>query len=162
LAITSGLGPDNPGSNPGSPVEHSEMGLDGSRTQVRIPGSPVENHNVFKQALSFVIREDFGFKMAAERFSAKRYGVRYGRKLRDKIGSLDNEKRSNICPYCHYKKVDRLSAGIWLCRKCDSKFTGRAYTVGKKVEETVVEEAEPIAKEPATETEETATAKATP
>jgi len=77
--------------------------------------------------------------MAAERFSAKRYGVRYGRKLRDKVGKLDKEKRSNICPYCHYKKIKRLSVGIWLCSKCDSKFTGRAYSIGKKVEEAVIE-----------------------
>ena len=73
--------------------------------------------------------------MAVERFSSKRYGVRYGRRLRDKVGKLELERRSDSCPYCHYKKLVRVASGIWLCKKCSSKFTGRAYSVGKKVEE---------------------------
>ena len=73
--------------------------------------------------------------MATERHSAKRYGVRYGRKLRDKIGKLEHERHiTNKCPYCHYSKLERPSAGIWHCQKCNAKFTGRAYHVGKKLE----------------------------
>lgn len=74
--------------------------------------------------------------MAATRVSAKRYGVRYGRKNREKIGKIEQEARdSNKCPYCHYEgKVSRLAAGIYFCKKCSSKFTGRAYVIGKRVE----------------------------
>jgi len=60
--------------------------------------------------------------------SVKRFGARYGRRLRLKFGRIEKEQRkTHICPYCSYKKVKRLSAGIWYCKKCDSKFTGKAY-----------------------------------
>lgn len=76
--------------------------------------------------------------MAAERFSSKRYGVRYGRTLRKKVGILEQERRSdNICPHCRYKSVERVASGIWLCNKCKGKFTGRAYRIGKKLEKEV-------------------------
>ena len=90
----------------------------------------------------------------SKRSSAKRYGIRYGASLRDKIGKLEKERRdTNNCPYCHYRAVVRLAAGIWACRKCNSKFTGRAYSVGKKVEEAVVaaQEGAPVVAEPAQE-----------
>jgi large subunit ribosomal protein L37Ae len=74
--------------------------------------------------------------MAIEKNSAGRYGVRYGRKLREKIGKIEQIKRdTNTCPYCHYsEKVERQAAGIWYCGKCKSKFTGRAYYIGRKLE----------------------------
>ncbi|MBS3132627.1 50S ribosomal protein L37ae [Candidatus Woesearchaeota archaeon] len=80
--------------------------------------------------------------MVAEKFSSKRYGVRYGRRLREKVGKLEQERRSDICPYCRHKKIDRIASGVWFCNKCKSKFTGRAYSVGKKVKEELVEENE--------------------
>ncbi len=75
--------------------------------------------------------------MAADkRISAKQYGVRYGRRLKEKIGKIAQARKlSDTCPYCCYKKIERLAAGIWFCNKCRSKFTGRAYAIGKKVEE---------------------------
>jgi len=73
---------------------------------------------------------------AAERNSAKRYGVRYGARLRNKISKIEKERRdSNNCPYCHYNSLSRVVMGIWYCKKCKSKFTGRAYAVGKKLVE---------------------------
>ncbi|MFA5796845.1 MAG: 50S ribosomal protein L37ae [Candidatus Woesearchaeota archaeon] len=61
-----------------------------------------------------------------------RYGVRYGRRNRQKVANLEVEqKKKHPCPYCKYPKVKRLSAGIWQCDKCKAKFTSRAYTVGK-------------------------------
>ncbi len=74
--------------------------------------------------------------MATERISAKRYGVRYGRKLREKVGKIEQVRReTNVCPYCKYEQqLKRLSAGIFHCLKCNTKFTGRAYYVGRKLE----------------------------
>ncbi len=72
----------------------------------------------------------------SERISAKQYGVRYGRRLKEKIGKIAQARKlSDTCPYCRYKKIERLAAGIWFCNKCQSKFTGRAYVIGKRIEE---------------------------
>ena len=71
--------------------------------------------------------------------STKRFGARYGPRNKIKFDKIEKVQRSyQKCPYCNYMKVKRLSAGIWECRKCNVKFTGRAYTVHKKVQ--VVEE----------------------
>ena len=64
--------------------------------------------------------------------SVKRFGVRYGTKLKGKIGKIEAERRASTkCPHCNYNRVTRISAGIWYCKKCKNKFTGKAYTVGK-------------------------------
>lgn len=64
--------------------------------------------------------------------SVKRFGSRYGKRLRDRYGAIEKEQRkSHKCPYCHYEKVKRQAIGIWQCSKCDSKFTSKAYTVAK-------------------------------
>ena len=64
--------------------------------------------------------------------SVKRFGVRYGTKLKGKIGKIEAERRASTkCPYCSYNGVTRISAGIWYCKKCKNKFTGKAYVVGK-------------------------------
>jgi large subunit ribosomal protein L37Ae len=66
--------------------------------------------------------------------SAKRFGARYGRKLRQKTAKIEAEQRKrHKCPYCHAPAVRRLAAGIWNCKKCSSKFTGKAYTIPKKI-----------------------------
>lgn len=63
--------------------------------------------------------------------SVKRFGVRYGVKPKTKIGKIEAERQlSTKCPYCHYNKAKRISAGIWHCQKCKSRFTGKAYTIG--------------------------------
>lgn len=66
--------------------------------------------------------------------SVKRFGARYGRKLKHKVGKIEAERRKSMCPYCSSKNIVREAAGIWTCKKCKSKFTGRAYNV-RKVEE---------------------------
>ena len=66
--------------------------------------------------------------------AAKRFGARYGRRLKQKFAEVESMQKQNYpCPYCAYRKVRRLSVGIWQCRKCDSKFTSRAYNVSKKI-----------------------------
>jgi large subunit ribosomal protein L37Ae len=65
--------------------------------------------------------------------STKRFGTRYGKKLKDKIGKIEEERRlGNKCPYCHKPKIKRIAAGIWECTKCRSKFAGKAYSIGEK------------------------------
>ena len=72
--------------------------------------------------------------------STKRFGARYGTRNKRKVDKLEQQyKYGQKCPYCNYKKVKRLSLGIWNCSKCYSKFTGRAYSVKEeiKVEQTL-------------------------
>ena len=62
--------------------------------------------------------------------TAGRFGARYGRKLRQKVAAVEKKlKQWHKCPYCKEKSVRRLASGIWQCRHCNSKFTGKAYSV---------------------------------
>ena len=64
---------------------------------------------------------------------AKRFGARYGRRIKEKLAAIEKVQRADHkCPYCHYLKVKRVSAGIWHCKNCEAKFTGKAYTISKK------------------------------
>ena len=72
--------------------------------------------------------------------SAKRFGVRYGRTTRYKIGQIEKTMRGNIkCPYCAKLKIKRIAAGIWTCRNCHVKFSGAAYALKKELREEVAE-----------------------
>ena len=63
----------------------------------------------------------------------KRFGSRYGRKTKQRFGTIEEQQRKkHKCPYCNSESAKRISTGIWGCRKCGSKFTGKAYTIGKK------------------------------
>ena len=78
-----------------------------------------------------------------KRESTKRFGTRYGRHLREKIAEVESGHRGRkICPYCGKKNAKRLAAGIWSCKSCKIKFTGRAYSLGNRatVKEEVSEE----------------------
>ena len=87
--------------------------------------------------------------------SVKRFGARYGRKLKERFGKIESEQRKKQkCPYCSAPKVKRIAIGIWECKGCNTKFTGKAYSVRKKIsfeEETpeTSEEKVSIAKEQA-------------
>ncbi len=75
--------------------------------------------------------------------SAKRYGSRYGRRLRERVQKVEQEQRKlHVCPYCKYEKVKRLAIGIWQCKNCSIKFTSKAYTVAKAPVIKIQEEAE--------------------
>ncbi len=64
-----------------------------------------------------------------KRSPVKRFGTRYGIKVRTKTGKIEAEqRRHHKCPYCSKEGVKRVSYGIWECGKCGVKFTGRAYT----------------------------------
>ena len=78
--------------------------------------------------------------------SVKRFGARYGRKLKLKFSAIEAEQRKlHKCPYCSKIAVKRVAVGIWKCKKCNVKFTGRAYSVSKKI---IPKEVEEIAQEP--------------
>ena len=65
--------------------------------------------------------------------SSKRFGVRYGRRLRLKYEAVETEQKTKYqCPYCHKSAVKRMAVGIWQCPKCAAVFTGRAYNVAKQ------------------------------
>ena len=78
--------------------------------------------------------------------SAKRFGARYGRKPKLKFSKIETEQRKlHKCPYCNKVAVKRIAMGIWNCRKCKAKFTGKAYSVSKKI---IVKEAKVFEEEP--------------
>ncbi|MBW2982104.1 50S ribosomal protein L37ae [Candidatus Woesearchaeota archaeon] len=73
--------------------------------------------------------------------SVKRFGPRYGRSIKFKLAKIENiQKGKHQCPYCYSLKAKRLSVGIWSCRKCGAKFTGKAYSIKKIVTEEEKEE----------------------
>ena len=64
--------------------------------------------------------------------SVKRFGARYGRKPKLKFSKIEAEQRKlHKCPYCSKISVKRLAMGIWQCRKCSAKFSGKAYSISK-------------------------------
>ena len=63
----------------------------------------------------------------------KRFGARYGTTIKRRLEKVETEqKKKHKCPYCNAIRVRRVALGIWQCRKCKAKFTGRAYTVKHK------------------------------
>ena len=85
-------------------------------------------------------------KAAEEKLgSVKRFGARYGRKTKLKFSKIEAEQRKfHKCPYCSKTAVKRVAVGIWHCRKCNAKFTGKAYSITKKI---TAKEAPEIAEE---------------
>ena len=66
--------------------------------------------------------------------SVKRFGARYGRKPKLKFSKIEAEQRKlHKCPYCNKIAVKRVAVGIWHCKKCNAKFTGKAYSVTRKI-----------------------------
>ncbi len=64
--------------------------------------------------------------------SVKRFGSRYGRRVRHKLAKIEAVlKGKHKCPYCRSMKAKQLSVGIWKCKKCGAKFTGKAYSLKK-------------------------------
>lgn len=60
--------------------------------------------------------------------SAKRYGPRYGKRIRSKISEIESaEKAEHRCPDCGSNSLERESAGIWTCKKCGEKVSGGAW-----------------------------------
>ncbi len=91
--------------------------------------------------------------------STKRFGTRYGRKLKEKVAEAESGHRGrHKCPYCGKNNAKRIAAGIWTCTSCKVKFTGNAYSIGKststkKEEEAIIEEKTEESEESDTEEE---------
>ncbi|MBD3164336.1 50S ribosomal protein L37ae [Candidatus Woesearchaeota archaeon] len=75
--------------------------------------------------------------------SSKRFGARYGRTVKQRFAKIEKEQRRlHKCPYCNRLSAKRVANGIWRCKKCSSKFTGKAHNISK-----------PAAKQPSIEEE---------
>lgn len=58
----------------------------------------------------------------------KRFGARYGRKIRKRVEAVETRMRKkHKCPQCGRISVKRISTGIWRCSKCGTKFSGGSY-----------------------------------
>ena len=58
-----------------------------------------------------------------------RFGSRYGVGIRKRVLKVElKQKVKNECPFCGYQKIKRQAKGIFVCRKCGSKFAGGTYT----------------------------------
>ena len=78
----------------------------------------------------------------------KRFGVRYGRTTKYKLAKIEKEqKKPQPCPYCDRLKAKRVFAGVYECRKCNAKFTSRAYFVKKKAPTIIAKEKAPVLEE---------------
>jgi large subunit ribosomal protein L37Ae len=105
-----GLGPGDPGSNPGVPITQD------LKTPISLK--------------YYIIR-----KMVAKKKKIKasgRFGSGYGTRIRKKLNEIETSQRSKQkCPFCLKLQVKREAVGIWQCYKCGKKFTGPAYTLAK-------------------------------
>ncbi len=62
--------------------------------------------------------------------SAKRFGTRYGKSVKEKVAKVESIQRSNQkCPTCLKNKAKQMVAGIFSCSGCGAKFSGKAYSV---------------------------------
>ena len=60
--------------------------------------------------------------------SAGRFGVRYGKKIRERVIAVEKkQKAKQICPYCSKHSAKRVAKGIWHCKSCDKRFASGAY-----------------------------------
>lgn len=66
--------------------------------------------------------------------SAKRFGTRYGATLKAKVAEIEKDQRADQkCPYCNKPAAHWKSIGIYECSKCSAKFTGKAYSITRKI-----------------------------
>jgi len=60
--------------------------------------------------------------------SAGRFGVKYGKKIREAVIAIERKQRAKQkCPYCTRMTAKRQAKGVWNCKFCGKTFTGGAY-----------------------------------
>jgi large subunit ribosomal protein L37Ae len=70
--------------------------------------------------------------------STGRFSSRYGVGIRKRVLAVENKKNAQEnCPFCGFAKTKREAAGLFVCRKCNAKFTGGAYQVQTLVGKTI-------------------------
>ncbi len=79
--------------------------------------------------------------------STKRFGARYGRKIRKKVSEIEKkQKKTYECPKCKSEGLKRDGTGIWKCNRCGNKVAGGAYqpetSTGEAVKRAIKEEEE--------------------
>lgn len=64
--------------------------------------------------------------------SAGRFGVRYGKRIKDVLVAVESlQRKKQKCPFCGKLTLKRLSKGVWQCarKKCNKKFASDAYYI---------------------------------
>lgn len=57
-----------------------------------------------------------------------RFGARYGVSVKKRYEAVEEkQRRLHTCPKCGFEKVQRISTGIFMCYKCDTKYAGGAF-----------------------------------
>ncbi|MBM3282444.1 MAG: 50S ribosomal protein L37ae [Candidatus Diapherotrites archaeon] len=57
-----------------------------------------------------------------------RFGARYGVSVKKRFEAVEEKQRKlHICPKCGFEKVQRVSTGIFICNKCNTKYAGGAF-----------------------------------
>ena len=60
---------------------------------------------------------------------AGRFGSRYGKGIRDRVLGIETKQRVlHKCPKCGANALERVSTGIYRCKRCGAEFAGGAYT----------------------------------
>ena len=129
LVSLRGLGPCDPGSNPGSLTFFFIISSD-----IPFPALHYRANQlplIFPKPLKRASEKSFRKRTMAKKVKfTGGWGPRYGRKIRQRvISTLSKMKQWQECPYCKKARVKRSSYGIWHCQACDSTFTGKAYEV---------------------------------
>lgn len=74
--------------------------------------------------------------------STGRFSERYGVGIKKRVLKVEEKQHApKVCPFCSFSKIKREAAGLYICRKCNNKFTGGAYEpetlVGKTIKKMV-------------------------
>lgn len=60
--------------------------------------------------------------------SAGRFGARYGRIARKRVGDIERLMRADhACPECADESVTRDGTGVWECTSCGYRFAGGTF-----------------------------------
>ncbi len=62
--------------------------------------------------------------------SAARFGSKYGLKIRKRVTEIEKiQRKKQQCICCGKNSAKRIAYGIYECKSCGKKFTGKAYFV---------------------------------